>query len=94
MRATLLPVTQIRLDALNRWFRVDTLVMRRDHLHAIWTLPPGDADYSKRWGAIKKYFTQSWLAPGGAEKPLTASRHHRRRRGVWQRGFWEHTLRD
>ncbi len=38
-----------------RWpFRVDALVMLRDHLHAIWTLPPDDTDYSKRWGAIKK----------------------------------------
>ena len=83
-------------DGFDRWppFRVDALVLRRDHLHAIWTLPPGDADYSKRWGAIKKHFTQSWLALGGAEKPLTASRQQRRRRGVWQRGFWEHTLRD
>ncbi len=70
------------------------MVMLRDHLYGIWTLPPADADYSKRWGAIKKHFTQSWLALGGAEKPRTASRQHRHRRGVWQRGFWEHTLRD
>ncbi|MDD1620780.1 MAG: hypothetical protein LUQ11_04815 [Methylococcaceae bacterium] len=40
----------------------------RDHIHAIWTLPPDDADYSKRWGAIKKQFTESWLALGGEEK--------------------------
>jgi putative transposase len=47
-------------DCMQRWppFRVDALVMLRDHLHGIWTLPPGDADYSKRWGAIKKHFTQ------------------------------------
>lgn len=78
-----------------RWpFRVDALVMLRDHLHAIWTLPPGDTDYSKRWGAIKKHFTQSWLALGGPEQPPTASRSRYRRRGIWQRRFWEHTLRD
>jgi putative transposase len=48
-------------DCLQRWpsFQVDAMVMPRDHLHAIWTLPPGDADYSKRWGAIKKHFTES-----------------------------------
>ena len=56
-------------------FRVDALVMLPDHLHAIWTLPPDDADYSKRWGAIKKHFTQSWLAAGGNEQPLADSRH-------------------
>ncbi len=82
-------------DCRQRWpFRVDALVMLPDHLHAIWTLPPGDADYSKRWGAIKKHFTQSWLAAGGTEQSLTDSRHRYRRRGVWQRRFWEHSLRD
>ncbi|HRX72343.1 MAG: transposase [Candidatus Competibacteraceae bacterium] len=82
-------------DGRQRWpFRVDALVMLPDHLHAIWTLPPDDADYSKRWGAIKKHFTQSWLAAGGGEQPTTDSRHRYRRRGVWQRRFWEHAIRD
>lgn len=83
-------------DVLHRWppFRVEAMVMLPDHLHAIWTLPPGDCDYSKRWGAIKKYFTASWLALGGAETPCSESRIRHRRRGVWQRGFWEHALRD
>jgi AbrB family looped-hinge helix DNA binding protein len=71
-------------DCLKRWpFRVDALVMLPDHLHAMWTLPPGDVGYSKRWWAIKEHFTQSWLAAGGTEQ-----------RGVWQRRFWEHALRD
>ena len=48
------------------------MVIPRDHLHAIWTLPPGDADYSKRWGAIKKHFTESWLALGGADRQVLA----------------------
>jgi len=57
-------------------------------------LPLDDADYSKRWGAIKKHFTQSWLAADGNEQPLSDSRHRYRRRGIWQRRFWEHALRD
>ena len=82
-------------DCRQRWpFRLDALVMLPDHLHAIWTLPPEDSDYSKRWGMIKKHFTQSWLAAGGHEQPRNDSRHRYRRRGVWQRRFWEHTLRD
>jgi putative transposase len=58
-------------DCFERWppVRVDAMVMLRDHLHAIWTLPPDDCNYSKRWGAVKKHFTESWLALGGAENP-------------------------
>jgi len=47
-------------------FQVDAMVMLHDHLHAIWMLPPNDAVYPKRWGAIKKHFTESWLALSGA----------------------------
>lgn len=75
-------------------FSVDALVLLPDHLHAIWTLPPGDADYSKRWGLIKKYFTQHWLTANGLEQPVSPSKQNQRRRGVWQRRFWEHALRD
>lgn len=46
-------------DCRQRWpFRVDALVMLPDHLHAIWTLPPDDADYSRHPGLIEKHFTQ------------------------------------
>ena len=70
-------------DVRQLWtFRIDAMVILRDHVHAIWTLPPDDADYSKRWGAIKKHFTQSWLAAGGAEQARSPSRERYRRRGV------------
>ncbi|TVT78546.1 MAG: transposase [Denitromonas halophila] len=59
-----------------RPFHIDAWVVLPDHLHAVWTLPEGDADYSSRWREIKKAFTRT---VGGS---------------VWQRGFWEHTLRD
>ena len=82
-------------DCRNRWpFDIDATVLLPDHLHAIWTLPPDDDSYSKRWGWIKKEATKTWLALGGEEQPVSASRSKRRRRGVFQRGFWEHTLRD
>jgi len=68
--------------------------MLPDHIHAIWTMPEHDGDYSKRWGSIKKHFTQNWLALGGAEQPVTTSRLRFRRRGIWQRRLWEHMLRD
>ncbi|MGR8980108.1 MAG: REP-associated tyrosine transposase [Gammaproteobacteria bacterium] len=75
-------------------FHVDALVLMPDHLHIIWTMPPDDYDYSKRWGIIKKYFTQTWLNLDGTEQSVTASNLRYRRRGIWQRQFWEHALRD
>lgn len=75
-------------------FHVDALVLLPDHIHTIWTLPEGHCDYSKRWGIIKKLFTQHWLALGGSEQVISRSRLRYRRRGVWQRRFWEHAIRD
>jgi REP element-mobilizing transposase RayT len=53
---------------------MDALVLLDDHLHAIWSLPEGDTDYSMRWGWIKKEFTKAWLLAGGGEQPLSLSR--------------------
>jgi|LGOV01.1.fsa_nt_gb putative transposase len=47
-------------------FRIDAWVLLPDHLHCIWTLPEGDADFSKRWGIIKTSFTKKvvgWAMP-------------------------------
>ena len=69
-------------------------VLLEDHLHTIWTLPKNDNRYSQRWGFIKKEFTKVYLAQGGSEQQRSESRKSKRERGVWQRRFWEHTLRD
>jgi len=42
-----------------RPFGIDAWVVLPDHLHAVWTLPAGDAGFSTRWGAIKARFTRS-----------------------------------
>ena len=75
-------------------FDVVAIVLLPDHLHAIWTLPPGDADYSGRWQAIKAQFTSQWLELGGAEDRVAEGYRRQRRRGVWQPRFIEHTIRD
>jgi putative transposase len=75
-------------------FEMDAFVLLPDHLHAIWTLPDGDDDFSTRWGIIKKSFTQRWLAQGGRDGRVTESRRTNRRKGVWQRRFWEQVIRD
>jgi len=72
-----------------RPFVTDAIVILPDHLHAILTLPPGDSDFSDRWRRIKGSFTHSVVATGA---PI--SRDHRGEYSLWQKRFWEHTIRD
>jgi putative transposase len=72
-----------------RPFTIDAIVILPDHLHAVWTLPDGDADYSGRWRAIKASFTHELRLSG---MPLTPDKRGEYR--LWQRRFWEHTIRD
>jgi putative transposase len=71
-------------------FHIDAWVVMPDHMHAVWTLPPDDADYSGRWRAIKIAFVKT--IPKSEQ--LSATRTARGERGIWQRRFWEHTIRD
>ncbi len=71
-------------------FTVEAIVILPDHLHAIWSLPEGDVDFPLRWRLIKSAFSRT--LPGG--EPVSASRAGRQERGIWQRRYWEHTLRD
>jgi REP-associated tyrosine transposase len=71
-------------------FRMEAIVVLPDHLHCLWTLPPADADFSTRWKRIKALFS----AGVPRTEPRSASRIAKGERGVWQRRFWEHTVRD
>lgn len=71
-------------------FETIAICVLPDHLHAIWSLPPDDADFPLRWSLIKSGFTRG--LPG--EAPRTASKVARRERGLWQRRYWEHAIRD
>jgi putative transposase len=75
-------------------FELDAIALLHDHLHLLITLPEGDSDFSRRITHIKSTLTRSYLASGGAEQPWSAARYRQRARGVWQRRFWEHTIRD
>lgn len=75
-----------------RPFNNIAIVLLPDHLHAIWSLPDCDADYSARWQWIKTQFTKRWLAAGGMECQISQGRRNDGRRGVWQPKFWEHTI--
>jgi len=75
-------------------FELFAIVLLPDHLHSVWNLPPGDDDFSSRWADVKAAFTKKYLAGGGTEAPISASRRKKGERGVWQRRFWEHVIRD
>jgi len=57
-------------------FRVDAMAVLPDHLHAVWSLPPEDADYSTRLSLLKRHVSQAvrHLLPASQ----SASRHKRR----------------
>ena len=67
---------------------LDTTVLP-DHLHAVWRLPDGDADYSGWWRSIKARFTRAVVRD---DVPVTRDRRGEYR--LWQRRFWEHRIRD
>jgi len=72
-----------------RRFYIDAVVILPDHLHMVMTLPDGDSDYATRWRVIKARFSR------GVNKGRVRGSHVRRcERGVWQRRYWEHHIRD
>jgi putative transposase len=71
-------------------FGIDAWVVLPDHLHAVLTLPPDDADFSVRWRLIKTKFVKSLPK----REHLSGVRAARGERGIWQRRFWEHLIRD
>jgi putative transposase len=80
----------VRVTKRERPFHIDAWVVLPDHMHAIWTLPEGDSDFSNRWKAIKIRFVKS--IPATERRSMVRS--ERGERGVWQRRFWEHFIRD
>ncbi len=61
-------------------FLVEAWALLPDHLHCIWRLPEGDADYSMRWAKIKRLVRHGVGVPAGGE--------------FWQPRYWEHCIRD
>jgi len=75
--AVVLLGASLRAVRLLRPFDVDAIVVLPDHLHCIWTLPEGDADFMTRWRLVKTWFSKRSDC-----------------KGIWQRRYWEHVLRD
>ena len=65
-------------------FHIDAWVVLPEHMHCLWTLPPGDANFAGRWRVIKAMFSRRLLTgSAGISWP-----------GVWQPRYWEHLIRD
>jgi putative transposase len=75
-------------------FATDAICLLPDHLHCILTLPEGDSNYSLRWGEIKKIFSKAYIQQIGPGVHRNESRQKRGEAAIWQRRFWEHTIRD
>lgn len=75
-------------------FTTNAICLLPDHLHCIWTLPEGDANYSIRWKEIKRLFSKEYGRIFLTSTHLTPSREKRKEAAIWQRRFWEHTIRD
>ena len=71
-------------------FHIDAWVVLADHMHCLWTLPPGDSDFSTRWKEVKALYSRSLPAI----EDRSPTRLRRNERGIWQRRFWDHTIRD
>lgn len=75
-------------------FEIIGAVVLPEHIHFLWTLPPDDYNYSKRIGRLKVLFTQSLHGKNNLPQDVSISRLKHRESNVWQRRFWEHTIRD
>ncbi len=71
-------------------FRIHACVVLPDHLHCVIELPEGDSDFALRWRLIKLLFSRALPKT----ERLSAVRQRRGERGIWQRRYWEHLIRD
>lgn len=71
-------------------FHIHAWVVLPEHLHCVLELPSGDVDFALRWRLIKLIFSRSVAAI----ERSSMTRLVRGERGIWQRRYWEHLIRD
>jgi putative transposase len=71
-------------------FETTAICILPDHIHAVWTLPPGDANYGLRWSQIKNGFSRGFAVV----RARSSSKIAKRDKGIWQRRYWEHAIRS
>jgi putative transposase len=72
-----------------RAFDTVAICILPDHIHAIWAMPEGDTDFSIHWNLVKGGFSR-----GLEQRPRSPSKIVKREKGIWQRRYWEHAIRD
>ncbi len=83
------------LDVCKRLpFETVAVCLLPEHIHCTWKLPENDQDFSLRWKEIKRLYTKDFLEEIGPGGERNASRQKRGEAAIWQRRFWEHTIRD
>ena len=71
-------------------FHIHGWVVLPDHMHCVIELPLNDTDFATRWRLIKMGFSKALPKT----EQLSAVRVKRGERGIWQRRYWEHLIRD
>ena len=82
--------TAYRVAKLRQPFEDIAICVLPNHLHAIWQLPTEDADFGQRWSNIKRHFSKHLPVA----ETRSDSKIAKRERGIWQRRFWEHQIRN
>ncbi len=73
-------------------FVSEAMVILPDHIHALWTMPQNDNNYPARIRLFKSHFSRQ--LPHSVKQTKSISRIDRKETGIWQRRYWEHTIRD
>ncbi|WP_315701012.1 MULTISPECIES: REP-associated tyrosine transposase [unclassified Bradyrhizobium] len=71
-------------------FETIAICVLPDHVHALWSLPVNDSDFATRWMLIKSGFSRGLPAAAARSNSKIAKRE----KGIWQRRYWEHAIRD
>lgn len=71
-------------------FEISEIVVLGDVIHTLWQLPEGDADFSIRWRMLRSLFSRNVSAP----EDVRGQQLRPGEKGLWQRRFWEHAIRD
>ena len=84
----------IQYTAKKKPFIINAWVLLPDHLHCIWTLPEHDADFGARWSMIKSFVTMQCKKRLHSPQWMSKSKQRKRESTIWQRRFWEHSIKD
>jgi putative transposase len=71
-------------------FVIHAWVVLPEHMHCVIELPAGDAGFASRWRLIKAGFSKAIPADEWRSGVMIK----RGERGIWQRRYWEHLVRD